>query len=495
MNVLLVYPVYPRDAFWSLYGSLKFVSRKAAFPPLGLLTLAAMLPSEWNLKLVDMNVNQLTDKDIKWADCVFVSAMATQTESAKNVIRHCNQLGVRVAAGGPVFITGYEQFAGVDHFVLGEAEAVLDEFVRDFQAGRARRLYVSDKHPEIKKAAIPMWNLINTGDYVSLPVQTTRGCPFSCDFCDIIVINGQIPRSKEIGQVLAELDAIYKTGFRGSVFVVDDNFVGNRRYTRELLAEIIKWQKAKNYPFKFFTQASINLADDELLMDLMIQARFYSVFVGIETPNKAGLAECGKNQNVKRDLARCVAKIQNAGLQVMGGFILGFDSDPSTIFDDMIEFIQQNGIVVAMVGILHPAPGTPLYERLKSENRLLQNTTGDNTDGLLTFKPKMDPEVLLKGYKRVVKTIYLPENYHKRIRAFLQHYRPPKNWKGPSFLDVLAVLLSVWHLGIMEKNQEVRRFYWRDLFLAREFPGTFAAIVAQCIHGAHFMEVVKTKGF
>lgn len=495
MNVLLVYPVYPRDAFWAFTGSLIFVAKKAAFPPLGLLTLAAMLPGEWNLRLVDMNVRQLTNIDIKWADYVFVSAMVTQTDSAKNVIRRCNQLGVRVVAGGPVFITGYEQFSGVDHFVLGEAEAVLGEFLRDLQAGCARKFYFSNEHPEIRRTAVPMWSLINPRDYVSLPVQTTRGCPFSCDFCDIIVINGRVPRSKDIEQVLAELDAIYKTGFRGSVFVVDDNFVGNRRYAKELLSEIIKWQKAKKFPFKFFTQASINLADDESLMDLMVQARFYSVFVGIETPSKAGLTECGKTQNVKHNLTQCVLKIQNAGLQVMGGFILGFDSDPSTIFVDMFEFIQETGIVVAMVGILHPAPGTPLYERLKTKGRLLQNPTGDNTDGRLTFAPKMDPNVLSAGYKWLVKELYRPENYHKRLGVFLQNYRPPKNWKGPSTEDFSAVLRSVWYLGIIEKDQEAKRCYWRNLFLVRKCRGSFAAIVAACIHGAHFMKVVEKKGF
>jgi len=339
MKILLVYPQYP-DTFWSFKHALKFVSKKAAFPPLGLLTVAAMLPGEWEKKLVDMNVTRLTDDDIKWADYVFISAMVVQQNSVKEVITRCKGLNTRIVAGGPLFTTGYEDFDRVDHFVLGEAEVTLPLFLEDLEKGRARHVYASDTRPEISKTPIPLWSLINMKVYSSMNVQYSRGCPFNCEFCDIILLNGHKPRTKDREQLLAELEELYRRGWRDSVFIVDDNFIGNKKKLKlEILPAIIEWRKGKKYPFPLFTESSINLADDEELMKLMVAAGFNTVFIGIETPNEESLVECAKLQNQNRDLVASVKKIQNYGMEVQGGFIVGFDSDPPNIFKDQINFI------------------------------------------------------------------------------------------------------------------------------------------------------------
>ena len=380
MRILLVYPQYP-DTFWSFKHALKFVSKKAAFPPLGLLTVAAMLPAEWEKKLVDMNVARLTDEDIKWADYVFISAMVVQQDSVKEVIARCKRLNTRIVAGGPLFTTGYEEFDGVDHFVLGEAEVTLPLFLEDLEKGCARHVYSSGTRPDIRRTPIPLWSLINMNNYSSMNVQYSRGCPFNCEFCDIILLNGHQPRTKEKEQLVAELDELYRRGWREGVFVVDDNFIGNKKKLKlEILPAIIEWRKGKRHPFVLSTEASINLADDEELMQLMVDAGFSTVFIGIETPNEESLLECAKLQNRNRDLVASVKKIQNCGLEVQGGFIVGFDSDPLSIFKNQINFIQKSGIVTAMVGLLNAPPGTRLYQRLKKENRLVKAFTGNNTD-------------------------------------------------------------------------------------------------------------------
>jgi radical SAM superfamily enzyme YgiQ (UPF0313 family) len=419
MKILMVYPRYP-DTFWSFRHALKFISKKASFPPLGLLTVASMLPAEWEKKLVDLNVKALSNADLKWADLVFISAMVVQKESAIDVIARCRGLGIKVVAGGPLFTTGYEEFEGIDHFVLGEAEVTLPLFLADLAAGQPKKLYLSGERPDINRTPLPMWSLIDMKQYSGMSMQYSRGCPFDCDFCDIIVLNGHEPRTKGRQQMIDELDALYHSGWRGSLFIVDDNFIGNKnKLKKETLPAMIEWSKRKKYPFLFFTEASINLADDDELMELMAEAGFNRVFIGIETPNEDSLVECNKLQNKNRDLAASVKKIQNRGFEVMGGFILGFDNDPASIFSKQIRFIQQTGIVTAMVGLLNAPKGTKLYKRLKKEDRLLDDFTGDNTDYSLNFVPKMKIENLMAGYKNVLDTIYSPRQYYERVVNFL----------------------------------------------------------------------------
>ncbi|MDD5095806.1 MAG: DUF4070 domain-containing protein [Dehalococcoidia bacterium] len=489
MNILFIYPKYPAT-FWSFKHVLKFLSKKAAFPPLGLLTVAAMLPREWEKKLIDMNVMPLKDNDIEWADCVFISAMITQKESAKQVIKRCNRLGVKVVAGGPVFTTGHEEFEGVDHFVLGEAEAVLPQFLEDFQNGCAKPLYFSDERPDITRTPVPLWELIDLNLYVSMPVQYSRGCPYDCEFCDITVMNGRNPRTKKPSQVLREFTALYRTGFRGAVFIVDDNFIGNKTKVRKLLPKIIRWQKKTDYPFTLLTEASLNLADDDHLMDLMVAAGFNKVFVGLETPVEESLAECNKFQNKSRDMAAAVKKIQNHGMQVMGGFIVGFDSDPPAIFERQITFIQKIGVVTAMVGVLSALPKTRLHNRLKAEGRLVKVSSGNNMDGSLNFVPKMDSEVLMNGYQNIIETIYAPKEYYERIGTFLDEYKPAKRKrKLPTSADAKAFIQSVWYLGIVGKS---KFYYWKFMTkVVFKYRQSFREAVELSIYGLHFRKITR----
>ncbi|MBI4187475.1 MAG: B12-binding domain-containing radical SAM protein [Chloroflexi bacterium] len=490
MRILLVYPQYP-DTFWSFKHALKFVSKKAAFPPLGLLTVAAMLPDEWEKKLVDMNVTGLTDEDVKWADYVFISAMVVQQSSVKEVIERCKQLNTRIVAGGPLFTTGYEEFEGIDHFVLGEAEVALPRFLEDMDKGCVRHLYTSDTRPDIRKTPVPLWSLINMKNYSSMNAQYSRGCPFNCEFCDIVLLNGHRPRTKEKQQLLEELEALYRLGWRGGVFLVDDNFIGNRKKLKlEMLPAIIEWQKRKGHPFTLSTEASINLADDEELMKLMIDAGFNTVFVGIETPHEDSLLECAKLQNRNRDLVASVKKLQNFGLEVQGGFIVGFDSDPLSIFKNQISFIQKSGIVTAMVGLLNAPPGTRLYQRLKNEHRLIKAFTGNNTDCSLNFIPKMNYETLIDGYKHILNTIYSPRHYYERVKTFLREYHPPgKIATRPQSHHIRAFFKSIWFLGVVEKG---RRYYWK-LFLSTllKQPRKFPISISLSVYGYHFRKVAE----
>jgi len=451
-----------------------------------------MLPQEWEKKLIDMNATPLTDKDIRWADYVFVSAMVVQRESAMELIRRCKKLGVRMVAGGPLFTSEYEKFEEVDHLVLNEAETTLPAFIEDLGKGHPKHIYTSRERPDIRKTPLPMWQLLDVKKYTTMSLQYSRGCPFDCDFCDIVVLNGREVRTKSRDQFLAELDALYNRGWRAGVFIVDDNFVANKRkLSEEILPAVIDWQKERDYPFSLSTQSSINLADDEELMRLMVTAGFDSVFVGIETPNKDSLAECNKRQNINRDLVASVKKIQNHGLQVQGGFILGFDSDPVSVFKSQINLVQKSGIVVAMVGLLNAPRGTKLYQRLKKEDRLLENVSGDNTDCSMNFVPKMDRETLINGYRQVLTTIYSPKQYYMRVKTFLKQYKPQKR-RGISHLQfwhIWAFIRSVWFLGITDRG---RWPYWRffvSTLLRR--PRSFPISMTFAIHGFHFRTVVR----
>lgn len=490
MKILLIYPEHP-DTFWSFKYALKFIYRKASLPPLGLLTVAAILPKEWEKKLVDMRVVGLTDRDIKWADYVFISAMSVQKESVKKVIARCKKLGVKIVAGGPLFTSEYEDFKGVDHLVLNEAEITLPLFIEDLKNGCPKHIYTSNQWADLEKTPIPLWELIEMKKYSSMCIQYSRGCPFNCEFCDVTLLFGRKIRLKTKDQILAELESLYSRGWRDRVFIVDDNFIGNKEILkREILPAMIKWLEKRKYSFFFNTQVSINLADDEELMQIMVQAGFDTVFVGIETPHEESLVECSKSQNKNRDLVACVQKIQRAGLQVQGGFIVGFDSDPLSIFERLIAFIQKSGIVTAMVGLLNAPRGTRLHQRLKKENRLLNDISGDNTDLSINFIPKMNYEALINGYKRVVRTIYSPRHYYERILTLLRNFKPSqKNKFRLHFYHLGAFLKSIWLLGIKGKG---RVYYWKLVFwsLFRR-PQLLPLAVTFAIYGFHFRKIFR----
>ena len=488
MKILLVSPDFP-ETFWSFKHALKLISKKASLPPLGLLTVAAMLPGEWEKKLVDMNVTSLKDEDITWADYVFISAMAIQQQSARRVIERCQQLGAKTVAGGPLFTTSYEEFEEVDHLVIGEAEATLPLFLRDVGSGSAQHLYVAHEWPDISKTPVPLWEIADMKKYSSMSVQNSRGCPFDCEFCDIVVLNGRRPRVKEPGQFLRELDALYRLGWREGVFVVDDNFIGNKvKLKTGTLPALIQWMQAHDYPFSFFTEASLNLADDDELMELMVEAGFDKVFIGIETPNEESLTECSKLQNTNRNLEAAVKRILNHGLQVQGGFIVGFDHDPPSIFESQINFIQRSGIVTAMVSLLCAPKGTRLYQRLKKEKRLLGETSGDNDS--INFIPKMNWETLFDGYGRILSTIYSPKQFYERVRMFLNEYRPryPKTRLSRLRLHHLKALFkSLWLLGVRERGKihYWKLLLWTLLFRPRSMP-TALSLAANGLHLQRF---------
>jgi radical SAM superfamily enzyme YgiQ (UPF0313 family) len=484
MKVLLLYPEIP-DTFWSFKHALRFISKKAAFPPLGLLTIAAMIPHTWEKRLIDMNVRSLHDSDLLWADYVCISAMHVQRRSVAEVIARCRRLGVKIIAGGPYFTTSSDTFADIDHLVLGEAETVLSVLFDDIGNGMPKQFYSSVNHPDLSLTPVPQWDLIDFRDYESMLLQFSRGCPFDCEFCDIVVLNGRKQRTKPSEQFIREIDSLYRRGWRGSVFIVDDNFIGSKSKVKEMLCSLGKWMDRNGRPFHFFTEASINLAEDDELMSLMAYAGFNKVFVGIETPNIESLKETNKHQNTKKDLLDAVKTIQQNGMEVMGGFILGFDNDPENIFERQINFIQSSGITMAMVGILNALPGTKLWKRLGKEGRLIGESSGNNTTSSINFIPKMDIGKLADGYRQVVETIYSPEVYYRRCITFLRGYRQ-KTVSKIQFSGIAAFFKGLWHMGI--RNEEgFRRYFWklliRSLFIN---PKTFGEAVRLLIVGIHF---------
>lgn len=488
MNVLLVSPTTP-DTFWSFKHALKFVSRKAAFPPLGLLTIAALLPNAWNRRLVDLNVAPLEDDALRWADYVMVGGMIVHRPSVEDIIARARRMGKPVIGGGPLFTTGYEEFSDV-HCVVGEAEELMGTLAADMEAGSLQMRYVAPGRPDIRRSPVPDWDLIDLRDYATMPVQFSRGCPYDCEFCDVTIMNGRRPRSKSPQQVLAELDALVDRGWREPVFLVDDNFIGNKARVKELLRELICWRAERRAPLEFFTQASLNLADDPELLDLMVRAGFRRVFLGIETPHSASLDECHKVQNARRDLAESVRTIHRAGIEVMGGFIVGFDSDPREIFDLQYDFIQRTGIATAMVGLLTALPKTKLHERLAHAGRLLAGSTGNNTQASLNFIPALESDYLTEGYRWLMQALYDPPRYYARVLTFLREYRLPAGLVRIDPQEWGAFFKSLWWLGIRHSG---RRAYWK--FLATVLlrcPTKLRQAVTLAVWGHHFRLVSQS---
>jgi len=486
MNILLVYPEFP-DTFWSFKHALRFIRKKAVSPPLGLLTVAAMLPTGWRKRLVDLNVSTLSQKDIAWADYVFISGMVVQRDSARAIINRCKKAGKKVVAGGPLFTIEYEQFPEVDHFVLNEAELTLPLFLTDLAYARPQRIYATGEYPDILQTPPPQWELAQFKHYDSISIQFSRGCPFHCDFCNVTSLLGHRPRTKSAAQIVAELDSLYALGWRKNIFFVDDNFIGNKKILKtEVLPALIEWRKGKT-GMAFSTEVSINLADDVELTRLMTQAGFDTIFVGIETPNEDSLMECSKSQNKGRDLVESVKKLQRAGLQVQGGFIVGFDNDTTSIFQQQIDFIQKSGIVTAMVGMLQAPPGTRLYERLKGEGRLVDQISGDNADGSTNILPRMGLEPLREGYRKLIVQIYAPQLYYARVMTFLREYQPPKIRFHLEAEYVLALGRSIYQLGIRgaERAQYWKLFFWTLFRRPRLFP----LAITLSIYGFHFRQV------
>ena len=459
-NALLIYPEHP-PAFWEMTTILEFIGKKAVFPPLGLLTIATMFPPEYDLRLVDLNVKPLRDADLDWADIAFTSSMIHQRASLNLVIERCRRADVPVVAGGPYPTTYHDDIEGVDHFVLDEVDEYFPEFLQDLAKGTAKAIYREPRKPDITRTPIPRFELIDLNDYHSIGLQFSRGCPFDCEFCDITKLYGRVARTKTPAQVLEEFEYVYSLGWRGPVFLVDDNFIGNKREVMKLLPVLGEWQKKRRYPFPLHTEASANLARLDALMDAMVDAGFDTVFIGIETPNPKALTITKKPQNFsKREenfLFDAMHKIQQKGIEVQGGFILGLDGEDESVFDAQIDFIQKTGIPVAAVNLLSALKGTDMYHRLKVENRLLKDeddplATIDSN--VLNFEPEMSRDVLVEGYKRVTSTLYEPtlEKYFERCLTLIKRLKPvPHLTKRMTIIAVYTAFTTLRNL--LSKDQ------------------------------------------
>ncbi|MFH0958764.1 MAG: DUF4070 domain-containing protein [Pseudomonadota bacterium] len=487
MKALLIYPSIP-DTFWSFKHIMKFIRKKAAHVPLGLLTVASLFPENWDLRLVDTNVESVSDELMQWADMVFIGAMIVQRGSVGQIVAKCKALGKPVVGGGPLFTSCREDFDDIDYLVLNEAEITLPMFLKDLIEGNPRRVYTAEEKPDISLTPLPRWDLIDINLYASMSVQYSRGCPYDCEFCDIVNLNGRRPRVKSNNQMIREFQILHDMGWRGTVFVVDDNFIGNQSKVKSFLRALKPWQEDNGFPFSLYTEASVNLAQDEELMKLMTEAGFDSVFLGLETPDDKCLAECGKHQNRSLDLLEAVKTIQRNGMEVMGGFIIGFDNDPPDIFERQIEFIQNSGVVRAMIGLLEALPGTRLYRRLKEEGRLLEDCSGDNCDGAMNFSPKMDSQLVLKQYKAVLNYLYSPKEYYTRVLEFLSAYEPVRRHRM-TLLGTRAFLNSILYLGILDKWKN-KIYYWKLLLKTLVFyRRSLREAVTLMIFGYHYRKL------
>lgn len=489
MKILMLYPEFP-DTFWSFKHALPFIRKKVAQPPLGLITVAALLPQDWEVRLIDLNVKRVKPEEVAWADYAMVSAMTVQRESARKIIALCKEAGTKVIAGGPLFSSEHDDFPDVSHFILGEAEVTLPPFLADLVQGNAKHVYQSGEFADMRTSPIPRFELLDLGAYAFAALQTTRGCPFRCDFCDVTQLFGRDSRMKSPEQTIAELNSLREAGWRGPVFFVDDNIIGNKTVLKKfLLPALVDWQREIGYRMPFVTEASINLAQDDQLIAMMAAAGFNGVFIGIETPNDAALRDCQKSQNVGRDMVADVQKLHAAGLEVKAGFIVGFDRDDVSIFQRQIDFIMQSGITTAMVGMLNAPFGTALWKRLKEAGRITGNMSGDNVDGTTNIVPVMDLEVLKRGYRQIMEHLYSPEQYYKRVRTFLRQYRPTKVRAEVRLQHILAFFRACWHLGLAKNG---RWQFWKlILWAAFRDIKSLPRAVSLAINGHHFRQVTK----
>jgi radical SAM superfamily enzyme YgiQ (UPF0313 family) len=493
MRILLVNPEF-EETYWSFRYALPFEGKRSVFPPLSLLTVSSLLPRDCERRLVDLNIERLKDSQIEWADMVFITGMLAQKESLHEVVQRCKRMGKKIVLGGPYVTSTIEELPDADHIFQGEAETTLPQFFKDLARGEAKRTYKALERPPMSLAPVPDFAIANLKKYSCMSLQYSRGCPFSCEFCDIIEIYGRVPRTKSNQQILAEFDALKKLDWRGPVFIVDDNFIGNKKHVRMLLPEVIEWQKQNGYPFSLLTEASVNLADDSDLLTAMKDAGFRRVFLGIETPVEESLKEAQKSQN-RGNLLDSVRRIQNHGMEVMAGFIVGFDNDPEDIFERQIEFIRQSAIPMAMVGMLNALPDTQLWKRLEREGRLLgADATGNNTIATVNFIPKMDVEKLITGYQRIMRTIYKPSEYYRRALDSLQRVPQdfPEAHQYHGFKAVTAFLRVAFKLGVLDAE---RREFWRFFIqAARKHHDRMTELLRHAAMAYHFRKLNESYG-
>lgn len=487
MNALLIYPEWP-DTYWSFKHALPFEGKRSAYPPLGLLTVASLLPAHWKKRLVDTNVRRLTDADLEWADVAMLSGMLVHKQDLQALLERCRARGLRTVIGGPITSSVEDISQHADHVVIGEAEELIAGLADDLEKGIAKPVYRAAERPSLDKTPLPDLSLINPKHYSCMAIQYSRGCPFNCEFCDIIEIYGRVPRTRSPEQVIDELEQLYARKWRGSIFIVDDNFIGNKKHVKQLLPILADWNKRHGRPFTFFTEASINLADDTELLQMMRDAGFIRVFLGIETPIEDSLKEAQKLQNTRRSILESVRRIQHYGMEVMAGFIVGFDNDPDDIFERQVQFIQESAIPLAMVGLLLALPGTQLYRRLQKEGRIVDEGHGNNMECRLNFKPKMDPQRLIEGYQSILSRIYHPNAYYERVRNFLDQHRPA-HYARRSLSDYMALMRSILKQGLLG---DTRASYWKFfLKAATRYRHAFGTAITLAIMGYHFQVLTR----
>ncbi|MBI3181638.1 MAG: B12-binding domain-containing radical SAM protein [Myxococcales bacterium] len=491
MRALLVQPRAPLT-YWGFQHSLPLIARGATLPPLGAVTLAALLPKSWEIRVADLNLGPLSDEELLWADAVLVTGMLVHEESMHEVLARARKLDKRTVVGGPAVNTNPEAFPDADHVFRGEAEGRLEGMIRALeQPGPAPRLLSppNERRPEMSESPIPRYDLLPVRRYASMSIQYSRGCPFRCEFCDIIEVFGRSPRVKSPEQVLAELEAIHELGYRGSVFFVDDNFIGNRKEVAKLLPVVADWQKRHGRPFELYTEASIDLASHPELARAMVQAGFSSVFVGLETPSPRSLREAGKLQNLRMDPAEAVRKLTATGLEVYAGFIVGFDSDGADIFEQQRSFIASLPIGLAMIGILMALPGTALWRRLERERRLRRRASGDQFDRP-NFLPAMDERELLRGYRELLARVYEPEAYYRRCEKLVEELGPPPKGVPMRPGGLGALMRAAVHIGLFGAR---RRHFWKLLGRALRRPAVFARAVGLAIQGEHLIRYTREQ--
>lgn len=493
MKVLLLYPQFPQS-FWSYDRFMEIAGLKAVIPPLGILTVAALLPRDWEIRFCDRNVANETEADWKWCDLVILSAMLVQKADFQALIRKATRLGKPVAVGGP-YPTSVPQDAleaGADFLILDEGEMTVPKFLDALQQGETQGIFRSVEKPDVTQSPMPRFDLLRRDAYFMMAIQFSRGCPFNCEFCDIISLYGRKSRTKEPQQALAELQTLYDLGWRGAIFVVDDNFIGNQRNVKRFLRELIPWMQQHNYPFTFITEASVNLAEDDELLQLMGEAGFNAVFLGIETPDQDSLHVTRKVQNTRNPLIEACQKINEAGMLIYAGFILGFDGERAGAGDRIQAFVEQTSIPQPMLGILQALPNTALWERLKQEQRLIESNghpTGDQNT-LMNFVPTRAIAEIAREYVEGFWMLYEPQKYLSRclqqcLKVRFQSRQQTTQLPLRKGLQLAAQL--IWHQGIC--RPEIRVQFWHQLWIILlQKPEVLSVYLGLCAAGEHFWE-------
>ncbi len=495
MKILFVYPEMP-ETCWTMDKEIQLGGYKALFPPLGLLTVAAMLPEEWDKKLVDLNVERLHDKYIQEADFIFVGGMNVQEVSMREIIHRAKKFDKPVVAGGPLLTHEYERFPEIDYLILNEAEITLPLFLDDLEKGTLKRVYKTDEFANVHETPIPLWHLAKMDKYAAGIIQYSRGCPYMCDFCDVTSLFGRRPRTKTADQIIRELESIPDIDRFGNLFFADDNLIGNKKEVKQdLLPRLKEWQDTKEEKLWFSTQLTITLADDEEMLDQMLEAGFGTVFIGLETPDEETLALCRKKQNTKRNLVDNIKYLQNKGFEVMAGFILGFDNDDEGVFDRQIEFIQESGITMCIIGLLNAPPGTELHERMKKENRLLDQNWF--FEGATNIVPIMDTKILMDGFNRTVSYLYSGKGFYERTVKFLSMYEKPEIHKKSKFVFrfymLRGLLMGFYKLGITNPD---RKYFWKLLFWCiKNKPSMWTYSIQAFARATHFRDVYQNNSY